>query len=764
MRNAALPILVIGIAVGCGEAAPNTPAPGPAEAQTAPPSPDLSGTYSDESGLTVITVDRLSESAYALTLSDGRTVICRPRDGLLEGTLDGSPVTARFDETEATVIAFGRRLAYRKVSDEIRPVPLAGGEMSTPPTPSDLTVPAAILTAAEENAPAKAEAPAPVQVAEPDPQVRSSEIEKPRPAEPSTQGPESDAPVLVGIVTVDRESITGELVSESGTQLELADLVTGEPQTFEKARLTSVRRGLSEREAMLRVELPRFLAWKIRRSLPLGTSAGKVAAIDGAIAYVALGEEHGARAGDELIVYRGSGQIVDPDTGAVLGSQQRRIARLTIAETQERFSKARLLGDLEVQLQVGDQVEFAVQKKAIAILPWVDVNGRETTVGKSNAEELTTELVRGRIPVVERALLNKVLAELRLQQTAAFDPTTAQRVGRMLGAKAVLVGTIVPKGKYAEAHLRLIDVETGEILFTASQKLANRPAAKSAPGLSAAAPAAPSGQLRAQGPAGRASVRKLSEISKAHAREMGVWVSPDGLRLYWDRSGEPTSIYFAERKAPGAPFGPERRLVTGRHPTLTADERYLAALGPTPNGLGEVLHFATRSHPDEAFSAPQPIRELAGESNPKMPHLSPDGLELFFVAGSGADRAVWHSRRSSMASEWRPPARVQVQWSASLAWPYLSPDGGVLIATDESETGAGRFVVWSRSGPNAPFAGRRFLSVPGAEVFGRSPFYVPTTRELFFSSTRPRRFSRYLEEQKNSDWDLWVAVVDADPN
>ena len=73
--------------------------------------------------------------------------------------------------------------------------------------------------------------------------------------------------------------------------------------------------------------------------------------------------------------------------------------------------------------------------------------------------------------MVERQLLDTIQSELRLQQNATFDPSKAQKVGKQLGAYAVVVGTVVPKGRLTEAQLRLVRVETSEILVVASQVL-----------------------------------------------------------------------------------------------------------------------------------------------------------------------------------------------------------------------------------------------------------------------------------------------------
>lgn len=257
-----------------------------------------------------------------------------------------------------------------------------------------------------------------------------------------------------------------------------------------------------------------------------------------------------------------------------------------------------------------------------------------------------------------------------------------------------------------------------------------------------------------------APVRPLAELN-TDRREQGLCVSPDGRRIYFEREGDPTGIFMAERPDSDSPFGTPTKVTAGRHPTLTADERLLIVLRLRPSGRGESLHVARRTSRDEPFPEPQEIPELASLPNPKTPHLSADGLHLVYMAGAGQDRGFFETQRAAVDSPWEKPTSLPMagaQPGNLLSWPHLTPDRLTLVCADESESGKGRFVIWTRRKPQAPFANPRTLAVPGlSEVFGRSPFFVPATGELFFSSTAPRRFSRYLDQQTQSDWDLWAA-------
>lgn len=283
-----------------------------------------------------------------------------------------------------------------------------------------------------------------------------------------------EVPPLVIVVTAQPfKSFFGELGKESETHVEVLDLKTGEAQSFLKKDLQSIKKDVAESTAIDRVGLTTFMTWRVNKILPAAAAKGKIAQLDGATVYVTIGSSVGLENGKELLVYRGNNEIKDPDTGKVLGKQRRKLAKLIVTETEESFAKAKLIGDLEVGLLVGDVVEPTVVSNAVAILPFVDFEGNETAGTRRIAEELTTGLVNRGVSIVERRLLDTVLSELGLQQSGLFDSAKAQQIGKQLGAYAIIIGTVAPKNNIVEAQIRLVRVETGEILAAATQIIRN---------------------------------------------------------------------------------------------------------------------------------------------------------------------------------------------------------------------------------------------------------------------------------------------------
>ena len=70
------------------------------------------------------------------------------------------------------------------------------------------------------------------------------------------------------------------------------------------------------------------------------------------------------------------------------------------------------------------------------------------------------------ITVVERLRLSSVLQEIKLSQAGLTNENIAAKVGNMLGAKTIIVGTVQKMGKLVRVHARLVNVVSGKIVFS----------------------------------------------------------------------------------------------------------------------------------------------------------------------------------------------------------------------------------------------------------------------------------------------------------
>lgn len=122
----------------------------------------------------------------------------------------------------------------------------------------------------------------------------------------------------------------------------------------------------------------------------------------------------------------------------------------------------------------------------VAIVEFENKTTYGARLGTASADILVTELGKtNRFILIERAKMDKILAEQKFGQTGAVDPGTAAQMGKLLGAAAIVTGAVSQFGvktrgsdvlivqskrQIAEAvvDVRIIDVETGQILYAES--------------------------------------------------------------------------------------------------------------------------------------------------------------------------------------------------------------------------------------------------------------------------------------------------------
>jgi TolB-like protein len=105
--------------------------------------------------------------------------------------------------------------------------------------------------------------------------------------------------------------------------------------------------------------------------------------------------------------------------------------------------------------------------KRIAII-YFDNSGGEPSLDKLKkglADMLITDLSNiNMLAIVERDKLESILKEQKLNNSKEFDPNTASKVGKLLGAQIILTGGYFEMMGSLRLDARFIDVETGKIL------------------------------------------------------------------------------------------------------------------------------------------------------------------------------------------------------------------------------------------------------------------------------------------------------------
>src|ERR1039457_4058750 len=126
--------------------------------------------------------------------------------------------------------------------------------------------------------------------------------------------------------------------------------------------------------------------------------------------------------------------------------------------------------------------------------------GSDVDIGKGIADLLVTDLVKdGSFSIIERKALDKIMAEQNFSNSNRADPTSAAKLGKLLGVDAILIGSITEFGNEtkktglggaggnwggyglggfghsnSKANIgidaRLVNVDTGEIIAVAEGK------------------------------------------------------------------------------------------------------------------------------------------------------------------------------------------------------------------------------------------------------------------------------------------------------
>jgi TolB-like protein len=124
-------------------------------------------------------------------------------------------------------------------------------------------------------------------------------------------------------------------------------------------------------------------------------------------------------------------------------------------------------------VSAGSAMAAEFKKDRIAVLDFeLQGSGHETEdMGQIVAEWLVTALVQeGRFEVVERRLLTKIVNEQKLAMSGMLDAESASELGRMLGVKIIITGSVLKFQNIMEVNARIIDVESASIIAAESVK------------------------------------------------------------------------------------------------------------------------------------------------------------------------------------------------------------------------------------------------------------------------------------------------------
>lgn len=178
----------------------------------------------------------------------------------------------------------------------------------------------------------------------------------------------------------------------------------------------------------------------------------------------------------------------------------------------------------------------------VAVLPFTPSDASPAGDGRVIAERLLVEVVRaGGVVAVERSRLSGLLEEHSLGLTGVMDPASLRRIGRILSADAVIMGTFTSLRDRVAVSARLVDAETGAITAAAEGRLERDWTSTAPMGCTDAAARVDALERSILEPKARLWARRLREgFSFADApRTPGADITDPQLRWeFYDRVGE----------------------------------------------------------------------------------------------------------------------------------------------------------------------------------------------------------------------------------
>jgi TolB-like protein len=102
------------------------------------------------------------------------------------------------------------------------------------------------------------------------------------------------------------------------------------------------------------------------------------------------------------------------------------------------------------------------KRPGVAVL---DIASDDSEIGIFAAEEIILQLVRTRkFRVVDRDSIETILKEHKFQYSGVVNDQTAVSIGRFIGASVIITGVIRQRNSRIDFSLKILDVETAEII------------------------------------------------------------------------------------------------------------------------------------------------------------------------------------------------------------------------------------------------------------------------------------------------------------
>lgn len=145
-----------------------------------------------------------------------------------------------------------------------------------------------------------------------------------------------------------------------------------------------------------------------------------------------------------------------------------------IRKFKKMIDSRSLLGVIGIMLAL-PCAGFTIEARSLPMVAVVPLEGRkvDSLDARTLTDALADQLVKTKaVRVMERSQMDAILKEQGFQQSGACDgQECAVQIGKLLGIDRIVVGSVASFGKAYTIAVREVDVQTGEVLVTASKNL-----------------------------------------------------------------------------------------------------------------------------------------------------------------------------------------------------------------------------------------------------------------------------------------------------
>lgn len=117
-----------------------------------------------------------------------------------------------------------------------------------------------------------------------------------------------------------------------------------------------------------------------------------------------------------------------------------------------------------------DVEEYEINK--VVVLDLVDDKNKVPILGQYMSNRVVESMTRNKtFRVAQRGEVEDMLDQLDLKPSFKYTSDEIQRLGKAMNAQALVMGKLLDIGANIDVHIALVDIASGEVIASASEKL-----------------------------------------------------------------------------------------------------------------------------------------------------------------------------------------------------------------------------------------------------------------------------------------------------